>query len=131
MSNALKILIVDDDPVVLEIARIVLEGLGHRVCKRKEPLGTTAEIVREQPDVVLVDVYMPVISGDLLIRTIKSGLTLTGGKEPAFILYSGASEDELERLVEESGADGAIRKAGDALDFASDFAHMLGQLPLN
>ena len=71
MSNGLKILIVDDDPVVLEIARIVLEGLGHRVCKRKEPLGTTAEIVREQPDVVLVDVYMPVVSGDQLIRTIK------------------------------------------------------------
>ena len=131
MSNALKILIVDDDPVVLEIARIVLEGLGHRVCKRNEPLGTTAEIVREQPDVVLVDVYMPVISGDELIRTVKSRLALTRGKEPAFILYSGATEDELERLVEESGADGAIRKAGDALDFAADFAHMLGQLPLN
>ncbi len=131
MSNELKILIVDDDPFILEIARIVLESLGHQVLKREKPLGSTAEIVRERPDVVLVDVYMPVIPGDQLIRTIKSGLTLTGGKEPAFILYSGATEDELERLVKESGADGAIRKAGDALDFAADFAHMLGQLPLN
>lgn len=131
MSNKLKILIVDDDPFILEIARIVLESLGHQVLKREKPLGSTAEIVRERPDVVLVDVYMPVIPGDQLIRTIKSGLTLTGGKEPAFILYSAATEDELERLVKESGADGAIRKAGDALDFAADFAHMLGQLPLN
>jgi CheY-like chemotaxis protein len=127
----LKILIVDDDPVILEIARIVLESLGHHVLKRENPLGTTAEIVREQPDMVLVDVYMPFVSGDQLIRSIKEGAALKGAKEPVFVLYSGAPESELNRLVNETGADGAIHKKGDALDFASNFARLLRCLTLN
>ncbi len=131
MSSVLKILIVDDDPVVLEIGRIVLESLGHRVLKREKPLGAAAEIFRERPDVVLVDVYMPVMSGEQLIRSIKDEAALTGGKEPAFILYSGAPEPELERLVKETGADGAIHKAGNALDFASSFAHLVSRPTLN
>jgi CheY-like chemotaxis protein len=131
VSRELKILVLDDDPVILEIARIVLKSLGYQVLKREDPLGIESEIVHERPDVVLVDIYMPVISGDQLIRSIKDGGALKGAKEPAFVLYSGAPESEVRQLVEETGADGAIHKTGGALDFASNFAGLLRHLNLN
>ena len=58
-----RVLVVDDDPVTLEVVRERLETLGYDVAVRSEPIGTAQWIAQEQPAFVLLDVSMPALSG--------------------------------------------------------------------
>ena len=88
MANPLKVLIVDDDRTCREMIDAVLSELGHTVLTRDNPLGTSAEILRERPDVVLLDINMPTLSGDELLRTIRQGSLADIDWEPQFIFVS-------------------------------------------
>lgn len=121
----MKILVVDDDLVVLEVTRALLEGLGHVVVTRDSALGTAAEILRERPDVVLVDVQMPALTGDKLVEVIRDLRLMDQGCEPAIILYSGESGQDLEKLAQRPGVLGYIEKTGDLAAFASAFQDLV------
>jgi DNA-binding response OmpR family regulator len=108
MVKPLLVMIVDDDPMILQVTGAVLERRGHRVLKRSSAIGTSVAISREQPDVVLLDVNMPGLSGDRLARLVQPG-----GSGPVVILFSGIFEDELEELARTCGAAGVIAKNGD------------------
>ncbi len=124
----MKVLVVDDDPVVLGVTEAVLRDLGHEVVTRAHALGTTAAICEEQPDVALIDIEMPGLPGDELVR-IASGKKIMGpGREIAFILYSGRDPAELKRLVEETGAVGAIDKASGPSGLAEQFNEIVSKL---
>lgn len=62
---------------------------------------------RNRPDLILLDVMLPVIDGAKKARMLKEK-ELTRGIP--ILLISSKPEDELRRLVTESGADGYIRK---------------------
>lgn len=124
----LKVMIVDDDPVALEIASAILESQGHEVVARETALGTAVAVLRECPDVVVLDIRMPGISGHELLKVLQAQ-DLAQGEEPtAYIFYSGMERAELERVVEESGALGAIEKATGADQLASAFETLLAQV---
>ncbi len=57
------VLVVDDDPIVLEVTRERLEGAGYVVHIREEALGTSQWTAEFQPDIVLLDVNMPALTG--------------------------------------------------------------------
>ncbi|MCU0241971.1 MAG: response regulator [Vicinamibacteria bacterium] len=122
MASPKKVMIVDDDPVSLSVAKAVLEDLGYNVTTRDRALGTSLAIVREQPDIVLVDIAMPGVSGDAIVRLGRSNPAL---KNVVFVLYSGDRASELDRLVEETGAAGAIAKVGDIQVFAQKFQQIV------
>jgi len=68
-------LIVDDDPAILKVSRIALERRGYIV--RLARNGEDALILLKQwiPDIMLVDVRMPEMTGfDLLSRNKKGNL---------------------------------------------------------
>jgi two-component system phosphate regulon response regulator PhoB len=121
-----RVLVVDDDPVSLTVVKAVLEDLGYDVSTRQRALGTSAVIADERPDVVLVDVSMPGLTGD--------GVVLLGKTNPAFddvvfILYSGSRGSDLEDLVLKTGAAGGIVKTGDLSAFAREFQKIAGPPP--
>ena len=120
MERSLKILVVDDDLVTLTVVRALLAKEGHEVLIQHGALGTSAAIVRERPDVVLVDVEMPGLSGSAIARLIRDRRTRPG-QEVRCILHSSLGRDELERLAGDSGALGAIVKSGNADDFLREF----------
>ena len=65
------VMVVDDDPDILELARLVLEGGGFRVVGA--PSGTEA-IQRagdERPDLILLDINMPGMDGWQVLRVLK------------------------------------------------------------
>lgn len=108
MVKPLLIMIVDDDPMILAVTGAILERRGHRVLKRSSAIGTSVAISREQPDVVLLDVNMPGLTGDRLAKLVQPS-----GPGPVVILYSGIFEDELLELARTCGAAGVIAKNGD------------------
>jgi len=65
------VMVVDDDPDILELARLVLEGGGFRVVEA--PSGTEALrlLGDEHPDLILLDINMPGMDGWQVLRVIK------------------------------------------------------------
>jgi DNA-binding response OmpR family regulator len=109
----LRILVVDDDPIALEVARERLIRLGFDVTTRSESLGTTGWILQNRPDCVLLDVMMPALSGSELANVLRRRSVDT-----CIILHSSKPQSELDTLVRETGASGAISKASDERRFA-------------
>jgi CheY-like chemotaxis protein len=104
-SDKITFLVVDDDPVALEVAKERLERLGFQVSTRSQSLGTSALILREKPNFVLLDVMMPALTGGELAALVKRRKLNTG-----IILHSSKSINELQELVRETGALGAVSK---------------------
>ena len=124
----MKVLVVDDDPVVLGIAEAVLRDLGHEVVTRDHALGTSAAICRERPDVALIDIEMPGLSGEDLVRLAGEKDFAGPDGETSFIFYSGRDREELDRLVEETIAVGAIDKASGPSGLAEQFSEIVSKL---
>jgi len=102
----LSFLVVDDDPVALEVARERLQALGFEVSTRDQALGTASYIVQHRPDFVLLDVMMPALTGGELAQVLKRRASHT-----SVILHSSKPPGELRALAEASGALGSISKA--------------------
>lgn len=58
-----QILIVDDDRDVVEILRLVLQMEGHQVSAAPDGKQGLAYLEHHRPDMILLDVEMPVMSG--------------------------------------------------------------------
>jgi DNA-binding response OmpR family regulator len=96
----MKFLIVDDDPDVTRILTKLLEHRGHAVHSCLTPFGVSALVLRESPDVVVLDVMMPGLDGPGLAELIRR---LPLGKPPKIVLWSAIDEDRLRSLGRETG----------------------------
>lgn len=105
--NEKTVLVVDDDPCHLVAARKLLEMEGYRVVVHDSPFGTTEKISTVRPDVVLIDVNMPALSGDRLCFIVRGR---SFGREVPILLYSSNDEDSLRAAALRYGADGYICK---------------------
>jgi CheY-like chemotaxis protein len=117
-----KVLVIDDDPIVLELTRERLEGAGYEVLVRENALGTLQLVRDEQPDVVLLDVMMPALNGERIASLLKSSERT---KETKIILFSSKSEEELQAMTEQAGAIGAISKHERPDSFVQRFERLL------
>jgi len=116
-----KALVVDDDPVQLAIVRAWLEAEGLSVVSHASSIGVTAIVNRERPEVALVDVEMPVLSGPALVQTLEKNVKY----ELAIIFYSGKDAAELDGLVRGHRlVRGAIRKGSDPARFMAEFKRL-------
>ena len=102
-----KVLVIDDDPIVLEVVRERLEKAGYDVLVRESALGTLQLVREEQPDIVLLDVVMPALNGERIASLLKASERT---KNVRIILHSSKSEAELAAMTLEAGAIGAISK---------------------
>jgi CheY-like chemotaxis protein len=57
------VLVVDDDPDILEAICDILAGEGYRVARARHGLEALAAMDRERPALVLLDLMMPVMDG--------------------------------------------------------------------
>src|SRR5687768_4227366 len=70
-QRRLRILMVDDDPMACELVRKALGSHGHSVRSRNVPLGTLADLRGDMPDLLLLDISMPALSGDKLLFLVR------------------------------------------------------------
>jgi CheY-like chemotaxis protein/HPt (histidine-containing phosphotransfer) domain-containing protein len=122
-----SVLLVDDDPLSLQVARAYLESAGYKVITRSESIGTSAVIFRERPDIVVLDVDMPGLRGDQLAEVV---LRNGASNAPALVLYSMLPESELREVASRCGAVGYLTKNSRAIElvqFLADVLHRLGR----
>ncbi|MBC7792908.1 MAG: response regulator, partial [Clostridia bacterium] len=111
-----KVLVVDDDALVLTLTQTRLEGAGFTVVTRDKAIGTLQAIHEERPDVVMLDIRMPALTGtslaDLITRT-KGGVPI--------IFHSSQNLTALQVAAQHGGAIGAISKTPDDALFLRQF----------
>ncbi|MFN0256427.1 response regulator [Pedobacter ureilyticus] len=65
------ILICDDDPGILEMLELVLEDTGHDIIPEANSLNVRAIVNKKVPDLVILDLWMPVLSGDQVLKMFR------------------------------------------------------------
>lgn len=105
-AMTLKILVVDNHPMILKLLANFLEKEGHEVMTASDGLAALSVLEVYTPDIIFVDLVMPNIGGDKLCRIIRS--------IPRFadlfivILSAIAAEDDVD--CKEMGANACIAK---------------------
>lgn len=66
-----RILVVDDDPSVLETSEMVLKHKGYEVRSATDGFAAIAELRRSAPDVIISDLSMPNMSGFELLSVVR------------------------------------------------------------
>jgi len=66
-----RILVADDDPVGRELIREILESQGYQVTEADDGADALAAIQANAPDLVLLDIQMPVLDGFGVIQALR------------------------------------------------------------
>lgn len=72
INQSARMLVVDDDPLALEMLTMVLEGMGHSVTTAEDGLAALELLEREQFELALFDIDMPRMGGLELIAKLKA-----------------------------------------------------------
>ncbi len=134
-EKAAKVLLVDDNAIVREVVREALGAAGFEVVTVSSPFAFSAALLREQPDVALIDVSMPALSGPELVDFFRrhsaqrlSEARNDAGERCALVLFSDSEEEELARWASECGADAFVSKRRGYPFLASRLSEIVDQI---
>ncbi len=104
MTNEL-VLLVDDEPSILQLARMYLERDGFRIQEAKDGEAALEAITRLQPALVVLDVMLPKLDGFEVCRRVRAD-----NNSVAIIMLTARDEDIDKILGLELGADDYLTK---------------------
>jgi CheY-like chemotaxis protein len=122
--NSRTILVIDDNAVVLEMTRSTLEQAGYRVVTRDRASGAITAVLQERPDLILLDVNMPNMTGDSLADVLSRTRAARG---TLVVLYSSLPANALRVKALSAGAHGFIQKSGIQSDLVRQVRAFLQQ----
>ena len=70
--SAKRILVVDDDPSMRFLFRLIFENSGYEVSEAQHGVAALIRIKNAVPDLVVTDMVMPIMDGGALIKRLKS-----------------------------------------------------------
>lgn len=101
-----RVLIVEDHPTMRAAMRLVLEPEGFEVLEAADGDEAFELIVEDRPDVVLLDLNIPGMPGEDLLRAVKGDPSL---RSTRVVVVTAAGEEERGRSLA-LGADGYLTK---------------------
>lgn len=105
---AKKILVVDDEPDIMEVATVRLKHMGYEIIPAVDAEEALAILRKDIPDLILLDLLLPNMQGDSFCRKIKSDERL---KNIPVILFTASSiRSTIPEKMKEMGADDCIIK---------------------
>ena len=117
-----RIVVIDDSKLVLAVAADALEAAGYEVIVTDSGIEANRYIYSHQrPDLILIDVMMPLLNGDRKVRLLKQR---EASSQIPIVLMSTKPQEELAELTRDSGADGYIQKPFDE----TSLVHQVRQL---
>jgi phosphoribosyl 1,2-cyclic phosphodiesterase/CheY-like chemotaxis protein len=109
-----RILVVDDDPFMIELETALLEEEGYEVVALDSAEEALAKIKNVEPDCVITDLVMPGVAGMQLLKNIRDDHSLSAIK---VIVLSSKSFEFDKRQAMQFGADRFVIKPLDAESF--------------
>lgn len=105
----MKVLLVDDDPLFLELSKTFLEVFHNIISDTVDSAREALQSLEKNSyDVVISDYDMPYMDGITFLKTIRDKRI-----NIPFILFTGVDKEELMRQAMENGANSFIEKIGD------------------
>jgi CheY-like chemotaxis protein len=117
------LLVVDDDQHIRDLMELALSMAGFEVFTAADGAAALAAARRHAPDLILLDVMMPGMSGIDVVHEIRRDLTLAA---TPVVLLSAHAEDEVVGAALLAGADGYITKPFD-VDLVAERLHVVLQ----
>jgi CheY-like chemotaxis protein/HPt (histidine-containing phosphotransfer) domain-containing protein len=108
-AQGLKILLAEDNAVNRRLAIALLQKRGHRIAATENGQEALDVLERENFDLVLMDVQMPVLDGFDAIRAIRAKEQSSGSHLPIIALTAHAMKGDRERCLA-AGADEYVTK---------------------
>ncbi|MFC7345709.1 PleD family two-component system response regulator [Chryseobacterium zhengzhouense] len=112
--NSKKILVCDDDQGIVDVLEVMLEMQGFTPITEIDSTKVITKIHENKPDLILLDLWMPLISGEQILRSIRSIEDL---KDIPVIVFSASVEGDA--IAFEAGADSFIAKPFDMNEIIS------------
>lgn len=108
--EAIHVLVIDDNRVITTKLKAMLKRVGYSATTKNDPIEALKwlRIPGNDPDLIIADLYMPKLSGQDLVRHIRSDPMLS---HLPFILLTGSSETEDKVAGFEAGVDDYLEKS--------------------
>ncbi len=119
-----KILIAEDNAANRELFRELLEARGYSVIEACDGQEALQLLKQTQPDILLLDIGMPVLDGFAVAKEVRKDLTLA--RLPILGVTAYAMQGDRERILN-SGFDGYLSKPIDAKLLAAELERLLTQ----
>jgi DNA-binding response OmpR family regulator len=113
MPAAVRMLVVDDDPVILKLLRISFEMEGFEVLSAADGQEGLERARSDHPDVVLSDIMMPRLDGLQLLAELKAD---SATADLPVVLLSAKAQNAEVREGLAMGADDYVTKPFDPLE---------------
>ncbi len=110
MTGSRRVLVVDDDESIRELVEMALTSEGHQVTTAPHGAAALEAIAASPPDVILLDMKMPVMDGWEFARIYRQA---PGQHAPIVVVT--AAQDAASRAAEVA-ADGHLPKPFDLAD---------------
>jgi CheY-like chemotaxis protein len=117
-----KVLIVDDNPQILELLEAYLEPLNLRVQLAPDGEAALAAVEREEPDLILLDIMMPRRSGFEVCRILKEDPRY---RDIPIIMVTALNEPGDMERARESGGDDFLTKPVNKLELLARVQNLL------
>lgn len=103
----MKILTIDDEPVIAHLLEVILEQRGYAVCSAHSGVDGLRVFSQERPDLVLLDMQMPDMNGIQVVQELKKRC---GERFVPVIFLTSQYDDELLADCIDAGGDDIIHK---------------------
>lgn len=121
-----KILIIDDEPEILTVTRLMLVHYQAEVLTASTAAQGLEQVKRKRPDVIVSDIGMPQMDGYQFIREVRKLPAAHGGGTPAVALTAFDREQDRTRAFE-AGFQKHLSKPVDMQMLADTLAGVTGQ----
>ncbi len=108
-----KILVADDNQIILKLVRHILESDGHLVISAEDGLKALKIAMQEKPDLIITDYLMPKMDGIELTKKLKAQL----GSRYIPIIMLTAKDENFQSKGIKAGADVYMTKPFNAKEF--------------
>ena len=98
-----KILVVDDDPDILDAVTMILESRGYQVVAARDGVEGLASLKAEKPDLMILDLLMPKMDGFAVCKELQDPRWSKYRDTPILILTSVREEASRRRYELETG----------------------------
>jgi CheY-like chemotaxis protein len=122
--NPADILIVDDDPDMLQALQMRLKANGYDVHCAEDGIGAISEARKHIPDLIVLDLGIPSGDGFVVLNTLKTSIELSS--IPVIVL-SGRDRKANEQRVLNAGAKVFLQKPVQSHEFLGAIRHALGE----
>ncbi len=98
-----KILVIDDDPDILDAVTMILESQGYQVSTARDGIEGLATLKAENPDLMILDLMMPKMDGFAVCKELQDPRWSKYKDIPILILTSVREEASRRRYELETG----------------------------